>query len=96
MKTGKLPKRCIDAVFKYCQGCKYGVIVYPEWVETHEDLEGCCFETYCSLGLENTEPTKREIAHVKRYFRKIDRQRKRERERELKLKTKIEKNYNKF
>ena len=28
------PKRCIDPVMKYCQGCRYGWIKYPDWVET--------------------------------------------------------------
>lgn len=80
MKTGhnKKPKRCIDPVMKYCQGCKYGVIVYPESVETKEDLEGCCFDTFYMFNLEDTKPTKLEEWRVKRWFRCIDRKRKRE------------------
>ena len=39
--------RCIDPVIKYCQGCQYGWVKYPDWVETSEDLEGCSFESEC-------------------------------------------------
>lgn len=39
------PTRCIDPVIKYCQGCKYGWVKYPDWVETSEDLESCSFES---------------------------------------------------
>lgn len=74
----KYPKRCIDPVMKYCQGCKWGWIEYPDWVETKEDLEGCSFESGCMLHLENTKPHWWEVLSVKRHFRKIDRQRKRE------------------
>lgn len=45
-KLSEFMKPCIDK-YGYCQGCKYGFCKYPEWVETHEDLEGCCFETEC-------------------------------------------------
>ena len=55
------PKRCIDPVMKYCQGCKYGHIIWPEWVETYEDTFGCSFDVKCIYGLEKTKPTKREI-----------------------------------
>ena len=41
------PKRCIDAVLKRCASCPYGVIDYPDWVETYEDLSGCCYDTRC-------------------------------------------------
>ena len=51
------PTRCIDPVIKYCQGCQYGWVKYPDWVEIYEDLDGCCFESGCIYGLENTEPT---------------------------------------
>ena len=55
------PTRCIDPVIKYCQGCKYGQIKSPDWVETYEDLDGCYFESGCIYGLENTEPTEEEL-----------------------------------
>lgn len=55
------PTRCIDPVMKFCQECKYGYVHYPEWVETYEDTFGCCFESGCLFGLENTEPTKEEL-----------------------------------
>lgn len=38
------PVRCIDPVVKYCQGCPYGWIKYPDWCETREDLYDCTFE----------------------------------------------------
>lgn len=56
-----VPERCIDPVVKYCQGCKYGYVIYPEDVETARDLEGCFFETGCIFGLEDTEPTEQEL-----------------------------------
>ena len=59
------PKRCIDPVIKYCQGCPWGYVAYPAWVETAEDLEGCCFESYCILGYDQgrpeDEPTEAEL-----------------------------------
>lgn len=61
----ELPKRCIDPVMKYCQECLYGHCVYPSWVETREDLEGCVFDTFCSLGFDQgrleDEPTEEEL-----------------------------------
>lgn len=55
------PTRCIDPVMKYCQGCKYGYVSYPDWCETYDDLCNCTFESGCMYGLENTEPTQAEI-----------------------------------
>lgn len=55
------PTRCIDPVIKYCQECQYGWVKYPDLVETHEDLDGCSFESGCIYGLENTEPTEEEF-----------------------------------
>ncbi len=51
-----IPDRCIDPVVKYCQGCIWGCNIYPDWVETYEDLDGCCFESYCSLGYDRGRP----------------------------------------
>ena len=56
-----VPTRCVDPVIKYCQGYKYGWVEYPSWVETREDLDGCCFESGCIFGLENTQPTEEEL-----------------------------------
>lgn len=39
-------KPCKDP-YRYCQECKHGLIKYPSWVETSEDLYGCCFDTEC-------------------------------------------------
>lgn len=55
------PKRCVDAVMKYCQACEYGYVIYPEDVETARDSEGCNFDSGCIFGLENTEPTEDEL-----------------------------------
>lgn len=63
------PSRCIDPVMKYCQGCEWGHIVYPDWVETYEDLQGCCFDTFCTLGFDKgrleDEPTEEELKNLK-------------------------------
>lgn len=50
------PERCIDPVIKFCQDCRYGVRVYPEFVETAADVEGCCFDTYCIYGFDKGRP----------------------------------------
>lgn len=55
------PTRCIDPVMKYCQGCEYGYIIYPDDVESSRDLEGCFFESSCIYGLEDTVPTEQEL-----------------------------------
>lgn len=59
------PTRCIDPVVKYCQGCPWGYVHYPEWVETADDLDGCCFESGCTLGYDRgrseDEPTEAEL-----------------------------------
>ncbi len=60
-----IPTRCIDPVVKYCQGCVWGHNIYPDWVETSEDLNGCCFKTECTLGYDRgrpeDEPTESEL-----------------------------------
>ncbi len=45
-ELGELRKLCIDK-YEYCDGCKYGHIQYPAWVETSEDLDGVCYDTFC-------------------------------------------------
>lgn len=67
-----IPSRCIDPVIKYCQGCCYGQCVYPEWVETCEDLDWCTFETTCLLGYDKgrqeDEPTDEELREFEERF----------------------------
>jgi hypothetical protein len=50
---------------KYCQGCQYSYIKYPDWVETYEDTWGCSFESECTLGYDKgrpeDEPTEEEL-----------------------------------
>lgn len=62
---GNLPTRCIDPVIKFCQECRYGYCIYPEWVETREDLANCSFESGCTLGFDKgrpeDEPTEEEL-----------------------------------
>lgn len=59
------PTRCIDPVVKYCQVCPWGWVHYPDWVEITEDLDGCCFESGCTLGYDQgrpeDEPTEAEL-----------------------------------
>lgn len=71
------PTRCIDPVIKYCQGCRWGWIHYPEWVETREDLFNCSFESGCTLGFDQgrpeDEPTLEELKEFEEFenlFRK--------------------------
>lgn len=66
------PTRCIDPVVKYCQGCTWGYVNYPAWVETSEDLAGCCFESGCTLGFDQgrpeDEPTEEELDEFEKWF----------------------------
>lgn len=67
------PTRCIDPVIKYCQGCQYGHCIYPEWVETEDDLYWCTFETVCIYGFDKgrheDEPTEEELAEFNRWVK---------------------------
>ena len=67
------PTRCIDPIIKYCQGCQYGQVKYPDWVETYEDLDGCSFESGCIYGLENTEPTEEESKEFDKWMKNYGR-----------------------
>lgn len=67
------PTRCIDPVMKFCQECKYGMIHYPDWVETYEDTFGCCFEISCLYGLEDTKPTEEELKEFDEWCKKLGR-----------------------
>lgn len=66
------PTRCVDPVGKYCQGCPWGYVNYPAWVETAEDLEGCTFESGCTLGFDQgrpeDEPTEEELDEFEKWF----------------------------
>lgn len=66
------PSRCIDPVVKYCQGCKYGFVIYPEWVETYEDTLDCTFKTKCMYDLEKTEPTYEEVEEFERWVKRMN------------------------
>ena len=72
MTNTKRPTRCIDPVMQYCQNCIYGYVEYPEWVETHEDLEYCTVESGCMLGLDNTKPTEEELKQFEEWIRSKD------------------------
>lgn len=67
------PTRCIDPIVKYCQGCDYGHVIYPEWVETAEDLEYCTFETCCIYGFDEgrpeDEPTEEELKEFEEWMK---------------------------
>ena len=67
------PTRCIDPLIKYCQGCQYGWIKYPDWVETSEDLDGCSFESGYIYGFEHTEPTEEELKEFDKWMKNYGR-----------------------
>lgn len=71
----EIPTRCIDPVIKDCQDCRYGNCIYPEWVETYEDLSGCCFDTECMLGYDKgrpeDEPTEDELKEFAKWCERI-------------------------
>lgn len=70
-----LPTRCVDPILKDCKNCRYGHVVYPDWVETRADIYGCCYETYCSLGYDQgrpeDEPTEEELKHFDEWLATI-------------------------
>lgn len=74
MNDKEMPKRCVDPVMKYCQGCPYCHIIYPAWVETYADLSGCSFETSCILcfdkGRPEDEPTEEELKEFEEWWEK--------------------------
>lgn len=67
------PTRCIDPMIKFCQDCRFGHCIYPEWVETAEDLEYCSFETVCMYGFDQgrpeDEPTEEEIEEFEKWLK---------------------------
>lgn len=69
------PTRCIDPVIKYCQGCKWGWIEYPAWVETYEDTFDCTFKSGCMLGYDKgrpeDEPTQEELDEFEKWIKEI-------------------------
>lgn len=70
------PTRCVDPVIKYCQGCRCGYVIYPAWIETAEDLEGCSFETTCIYGFDQgrpeDEPTEEELKEFDRWIEQLN------------------------
>ena len=63
------PTRCIDPVVKYCQGCPFGYVNYPEdTLPTDTDVT---FESGCSYGLEDTEPTEEELKEFDEYMQSV-------------------------
>lgn len=45
-KVTEFLKPCRDP-YRFCDGCKHGIVKYPAWVETREDLDGVCYDTEC-------------------------------------------------
>lgn len=74
MLNEQKPTRCVDPVMKYCQGCQYGWIEYPSWVETAEDLDGCSFESGCMYGFDQgrpeDEPTEEELKEFEEWWKR--------------------------
>ena len=75
MDKFEIPSRCTDPIMKYCQECPWGHKIYPEWVETREDLNGCSFETFCSLGYDQgrpeDEPTEEELTDFEKWCNEV-------------------------
>lgn len=71
-QKNNIPTRCIDPVIKFCQECQWGHNIYPDWVETKEDLIGCSFETICTLGYDKgrpeDEPTEEELKKFNEWY----------------------------
>ncbi len=71
-----LPTRCIDPVIKFCQDCLWGRNIYPDWVETSEDLNGCTFDSECTLGFDKgrpeDEPTDEELKEFDSRLKKLE------------------------
>ena len=69
------PTRCVDPVMKYCQECPWGWVHYPDDVQTSADLDGCSFESGCSLGFDQgrpeDEPTPAEEFEVDCWLKRI-------------------------
>lgn len=63
-----IPTRCTDPILMRCQNCKYGLVQYPDWVETREDIDGCCYDVSCVYGLEDTRPTAEEWAEFNKWW----------------------------
>lgn len=66
------PTRCVDPVIKFCQECEWGYVTYPDSVESNRDLEGCCFESGCTLGFDKgrpeDEPTEEELREFNEWW----------------------------
>lgn len=67
----KKPKRCIDAVFKCCYRCPYGVVINPSCVETFDDFSDCCYDTSCMFGFENDKLTPKELKEFNKFIKNM-------------------------
>lgn len=69
------PSRCVDPVIKYCQGCEWGWVTYPEWVETAEDLAWATIKSGCMLGYDQgrpeDEPTEEEMEEFRKWCEEV-------------------------
>lgn len=69
------PERCVSPILKECENCQWGLVQYPDWVETYEDTQGCCFDTVCVLGYDRgrpeDEPTEAEMEKFDKWCRKV-------------------------
>lgn len=67
------PTQCINPEMKLCQYCKYGICIYPEDIETSEDLDGCCFYTSCMYDFDKKEDKNmRDTNRIDRICGKLD------------------------
>lgn len=58
-----IPTRCIDPVMKCCQYCLYGHTVYDEC--------GDIVDEFCTLGLEDTIPTQKELDDFDKWYNEV-------------------------
>lgn len=50
-----MAKNCITPEYPYCPTCKYGLVIWPEWVETYEDTFDATCEWRCLYNGEEEE-----------------------------------------
>ena len=51
-------ENCISPEYPYCPGCKYGLVLYPEWVETYEDTYHCTCDWICTRNYKKESKEK--------------------------------------
>lgn len=75
IQVSEKPTRCIDPVMKYCQECPWGWVSYPTSVDAYGDLDGCSFESGCSLGYDRgrpeDEPTEEEVRQFEQWWEEV-------------------------